>query len=127
MSPERYQRLKEVLQGAWEQDPGARSVYLDEACATDLELRALIDALLASEQENDRDWVLAPVEDNEPDVSSGRRMGPYRILREIGQGGMATVYLAERADGQYRKRVAIKIVRPHLSAEEVLRRFRNER
>ena len=40
---------------------------------------------------------------------------------------MGTVYLAERADGQYRKRVAIKLVKPHLGAEEILRRFRNER
>ena len=57
----------------------------------------------------------------------GRRIGPYRILREIGHGGMGTVYLAERADGQYRKRVAIKLVNPHLGTAEILRRFRNER
>src|SRR3989475_11491299 len=57
----------------------------------------------------------------------GRRLGPYRVLHEIGHGGMAVVYAALRADDEYRKRVAIKIVRPGFDSEEILRRFRNER
>src|SRR5207237_7767599 len=56
-----------------------------------------------------------------------RRIGPYQILQEIGHGGMGTVYLAERADGQYRTQVAIKLVRPQLGAEDILSRFRHER
>ncbi len=54
-------------------------------------------------------------------------MGAYRILREIGQGGMAVVYLGERDDQNYRKQVAIKMVKPGIDTEQVLQRFRNER
>ncbi len=57
----------------------------------------------------------------------GRTLGAYRILREAGHGGMGTVYLAERADDQYRKQVAIKIVRQGLFGERNVRRFREER
>ena len=58
---------------------------------------------------------------------AGKRIGAYRILREIGRGGMAVVYLAERADEQFRKRVAIKMLHPGTNKDEILRRFRNER
>ena len=58
---------------------------------------------------------------------AGKRIGAYRILREIGRGGMAVVYLAERADEQFRKRVAIKMLQPGTNKDEILRRFRNER
>ena len=57
-----------------------------------------------------------------------RRIGPYRILRELGHGGMGTVYLAARADEQYEKRVALKVISARRSTPtEVVRRFRRER
>jgi serine/threonine-protein kinase len=55
------------------------------------------------------------------------RIGPYRVVREIGRGGMGVVYLAERADAEYRRRVAIKIVRAGFGARELEDRFRHER
>ena len=58
---------------------------------------------------------------------TGRRIGPYRIVRELGHGGMGEVYLATRDDEQYRKDVAIKVVRGGLESELILRRFRHER
>ena len=72
---------------------------------------------------------------NEPDTTIGddrapaaeRRVGPYRILRELGQGGMGTVYLAARADEQFRKRVALKVIRASAASEEVIRHFKRER
>ena len=57
----------------------------------------------------------------------GRMIGPYRIVREIGRGGMSAVYLAERADDIYRKQVAVKLVWPGLMTDEIERRFRQER
>ncbi len=57
---------------------------------------------------------------------SERRIGAYRVLRELGHGGMGTVYLAARADDQYQKRVAVKVVRG-LNSEEIVRHFRRER
>ena len=63
----------------------------------------------------------------EPNGSkSGTRIGPYRILREIGRGGMGAVYLAERDDEQYRQQVAIKLIKPGLGGDVIRRRFRNE-
>lgn len=57
----------------------------------------------------------------------GRHVGPYRIEREIGRGGMGTVYEAGRADGEFQHRVAIKLIKSGLDRDFVLRRFRNER
>src|SRR5215813_1838157 len=57
----------------------------------------------------------------------GRHVGPYRIEREIGRGGMGTVYEARRADGEFEHRVAIKLIKSGLDRDFVLRRFRNER
>jgi len=63
----------------------------------------------------------------EEDVMAGRRLGVYKLVRRVGQGGMASVYLAVRADGEFRQQVAIKLVRAGSDSDEVLSRFRNER
>ncbi len=57
----------------------------------------------------------------------GQRCGPYQIVREIGRGGMGTVYLAGRVDDEFKQRVALKVLRTGMEAEEILRRFRHER
>jgi serine/threonine-protein kinase len=56
-----------------------------------------------------------------------RRIGPYRLLRELGHGGMGVVHLAARADDEYQRRVAIKVVATGIDSEEVIRHFRRER
>jgi serine/threonine-protein kinase len=58
---------------------------------------------------------------------TGRQIGPYRVLRELGRGGMGAVYLAERIDGEFRRQVALKILKSGMNTDEVIRRFRNER
>lgn len=134
MTPERWQRVKEILEQAWERDAAQRSAFVNQACADDPELRSRVEALLTSDQ-NAGEFLATPVLNlaaaseaaDTSEYSPGRRIGPYQILQELGHGGMGTVYLAERADGQYRKRVAIKLVSPHLGTEEILQRFRNER
>jgi len=60
-------------------------------------------------------------------VRVGARVGPYRLLRQIGRGGMGTVYLAERDDAEFRKRVALKVVRRGMDTDDILLRFRYER
>ncbi|MFN2513613.1 MAG: hypothetical protein ABR568_19610, partial [Pyrinomonadaceae bacterium] len=57
----------------------------------------------------------------------GKRLGSYRIEREIGRGGMGSVYLAVRADDEYKKRVAIKLIKRGMDTDFIVRRFRNER
>jgi eukaryotic-like serine/threonine-protein kinase len=61
------------------------------------------------------------------DVTQDGRLGPYRLIREIGHGGMGTVYLGVRDDDAYQKRVAIKVLKRGMDTESIVRRFRNER
>ncbi len=68
-----------------------------------------------------------PPTDSDRSEFIGRHVGPYRIAREIGRGGMGTVYEALRADGEFQHRVAIKLVKSGLDTDSVLKRFRNER
>jgi serine/threonine protein kinase/tetratricopeptide (TPR) repeat protein len=127
--PEKWDQVKELFTLALERDPGERSSFLRQACAGDDSLLAELESLLSS-----FDGAASFLEDSpaadllsaESRVMAGRRIGAYRIIREIGQGGMAVVYLAERADDQYRKRVAIKMLPPGTKKDEILRRFRNE-
>jgi serine/threonine-protein kinase len=62
-----------------------------------------------------------------PGKLSGRRVGAYRLVREIGRGGNGTVYLAARDDDQFRKDVAVKLVHPGTDSGDIIRRFRQER
>lgn len=63
----------------------------------------------------------------EEDPMVGRQLGAYKLVRRVGQGGMAAVFLAVRADDEYRKQVAVKLVQPGLDSRDLLNRFRNER
>ena len=110
-----------------------RASYLEKECAGDRELRAEVESLLASDAEASRflnEPLLSLPSALYADVTSdvvGRKFGAYRIVREIGRGGLGTVYLAERADETYRKEVALKLVRRGLDTEDILRRFQHER
>jgi tetratricopeptide (TPR) repeat protein/tRNA A-37 threonylcarbamoyl transferase component Bud32 len=134
----RWPDLERVLDGALDRPPAERAAYLDEACAGDPELRAGVDRLLRA-LDAAGDFLARPAAEGaaamlaeaglaDPSSGPGTRVGPYRVIGEAGRGGMAVVYEAERDDGQFRKRVALKLVRPGAVAEdELLRRFREER
>ena len=132
MDVSQWQRVKDIFSSALEREPAQRSAFLAEACGEDGALRQEVESLLASHQEPpDRHGADtgsgAEANQTDQDSFSGRRVGPYQVVRRIGQGGMATVYLAVRADEHYKKHVAIKIVPPGLDSQELIRRFRNER
>lgn len=150
MSPERHQQITELLAEALERDPAERSVFLAAACAGDADLRREIESLIDSLAEQEdfieeapwagvnalldgqgtdslRDLLTDSAEDAQSAVMTGKRVGAYRIIREIGHGGMGSIYLAERADKEYREQVALKIVRRGMKTDFVLRRFRHER
>src|SRR5262249_41578690 len=119
-----------------------RAAFFDKACGNNVELRSQVQSLATSD-ENLGDFLEAPAvpvtrirasaahgETSTATTASANplgNIGPYRVLHEIGRGGMGSVYLAEPADGQFRKRVAIKVVNPRFATDETLRRFRNER
>src|SRR5271170_1815566 len=104
---------------------------LDSLCAHDPELRAEVESLLASDC--DSGTVIAQVVQSEASLLldleplAGKRVGAYRIVREIGRGGMGAVYLATRDDEVFQKRVAIKVVKQGMDTADVLNRFRYER
>ena len=123
---------------ALELSPEERAGFLEIACQGDEALRQRVERLLAAHEaseaylEDPADWLAIPLlpglDAEEPEaVIEGQHVGPYRLLREIGRGGMGTVYLAERADGQFHQRVALKLIRGGFVTEDAVRRFRLER
>jgi len=128
--PEKWDQVKELFALALEQDPEQRSSFLRQACAGDDSLRTEIESLLSSFDGAATFLENCPTADlvsRQSRALAGQRIGAYRIIRQIGQGGMAVVYLGERDDQAYRKQVAIKMVKPGIDTEQILHRFRNER
>ena len=109
-----------------------RAAFLERACNGDAGLRSEVEALLRADSAGDA-AIAAAIESevtallDEDSLLVGTRLGPYRLLKEIGRGGMGSVYLGERDDEQYKKQVAIKVVKRGMDSAEVLARFRRER
>ncbi|HEX6972852.1 MAG TPA: protein kinase [Vicinamibacterales bacterium] len=130
MSGERWQRLDSLFHAMLELAPEDRPAALAQACGDDGELRAEVERLLrannvASAFAGD---VAAGIERVASTfVPHAESIGPYRIVRELGRGGMGTVYLAERNDAQFEMRVAVKLIKRGMDSDAVLQRFRHER
>ncbi len=129
----RWPEVGAIFDAAVELSEPARTKFLDEQCGKDQALRAEVDSLLAADEGAvefiEQSFLPSPAE-LFPDATierAGQQFGAYRIIREVGRGGLGTVYLAERADDEYRKQVALKLVRRGLDTEDILRRFRHER
>jgi len=130
MDPDRWGRIRALVDRFGGLAPEAREGPLRAACGGDEALFAEVQSLLSP-----REGAAALLDGlvsraittllEAPVV--GRMVGPYRVIREIGRGGMGAVYLAERADGQFEQRVALKLIKPGLDTEHFLRRFRAER
>ncbi len=135
MKPERWKQVREILNQAIALETGERPAFLNEVCAADTELRLEVESLLRSHEEAGSaflknsaiNWSGLSADATLHSAQAGRIVGAYRIIEEIGQGGMGEVYRAVRADGQYEKEVAIKLVRSGLEAPIVIERFRQER
>ncbi len=136
MNPELHARAKALFLDACDLDPARRARFLDAACATDADLRAAVDELLASDAEphallsaadagGAARWLalgLAQVDELSGPVPE--RIGPYRVVRLLGRGGMGAVFEAEQQNPA--RRVAIKVLGSWLGSTQQLARFRQE-
>jgi serine/threonine protein kinase len=136
MRPDRWARIEQLLDAALDLPPDERRGFLERECPDDPAMRIeALEILEAGEapaplldRPAARVEAILPEVTDEPGVPLPERVGPYRIERVIGEGGMGTVFLAHRDDGHFDQQVALKLVRrgPHLDSR-VVRRFRDER
>lgn len=126
--PEKSDPLR-IFEMLLDLDPHERDAALDEACGGDADLRAQVQRLIRTdEQESDSDF-LAPISGSLiglPDPVMPERIGPFRIVEQIGEGGFGIVYLAEQSK-PIERRVAAKIIKPGMDSQAVIRRFELER
>jgi serine/threonine protein kinase/tetratricopeptide (TPR) repeat protein len=134
MTPERHRQIRALFERAVELSPEERGRAIAETRATDPPLADGAEELLAAHERRGA-FMERPVaslhspaspEDADPELA-GSRIGSYEVIREIGRGGMGTVYEAARVDGTFRKRVAIKVIRATLLTGQLQERFRRER
>jgi serine/threonine protein kinase/tetratricopeptide (TPR) repeat protein len=145
MTPERWKQIEELFQTAVDLLPLERPRYIRQAAAGDSTLFEQVVALV-NQFEAAGDFIEEPALGSTPlpptdpfatsavtgsfdvvDPSIGRRIGVYILSREVGRGGMGAVYEAFRADGEFRQRVAVKLIKRGMDTDFILRRFRNER
>jgi len=130
MTAAQWAAVRRIFDEIADLPPASAEGQLEERCAGDPLVAAAVRRLLhAHQHETDLlDRVQEALAPSDQDSSLiGRRLGNYRISREIGRGGMGSVYLAERVEGVIRKQVAVKLVRAGLDEVTVLERFRRER
>ncbi len=132
MSPEQWQRLQEIFLEADQKQGAERVALLDRACAGDVELRRSVERMLAATGmsgflESAVGGAAVGIVGSGSGVEAGQTIGPYRVVGQVGRGGMGAVYLAQRADQQFEKQIAIKVMRAGLDTPELRERFRTER
>jgi serine/threonine protein kinase len=139
--PSRWQRIAAIVDEVLDLEPVPRATCLDAQCDGDPTLRAEVERVLA--EADSATYLDSPAlafaaplladrvtrSGSEPAAPGGpgALIGPYRVLEEIAHGGMGVVYLAERADGQFEQRVALKLVRRGMDSDDIARRFLAER
>lgn len=149
MFPERWQQIEEIFQAAIDLPENERESFISEKCGSDESLRAEVQKLVAS-ADSAADFIESPVwtdsnflntsakkefshsldnglDQFDRDSFLGKRIGPFKLVREIGRGGMGAVYLGERVDGEFDQRVAVKLIKRGMDSDFIIRRFRHER
>jgi eukaryotic-like serine/threonine-protein kinase len=129
MASERWRQVEEIFDGAVSLPAAERGPWLRRRCGGDAELRREIESLLAADGAAGEflERPAAAPETAPPESAAGRRIGPYAVERKLGEGGMSTVYVAARADEEYRRQVAIKVFGYGADRRDLVERFRAER
>src|SRR6516164_4256953 len=122
---------RDIFMSALEKAPLERQAYLDQACGADVDLRRHIEALFevdahaGSFLESPPGGLLAPIGEQDSTLLN-RTIGPYKLLEQIGEGGMGLVFMAEQTQ-PVRRRVALKILKPGMDTRQIVARFEAER
>jgi len=138
---DRWNRIDRVFEAALDRPPEERAAFLAETCGDDTDMLREIRQLLSISGPAEDYWrdsgepllerVRAEVACGAESTASSREdlhhIGPYRLLHSIGRGGMGTVYLGERDDGEFEQHVAVKLLRRGLDTDDVVHRFQTER
>ena len=131
MTAERWRKIKELFNAAMELPAAERLVFVENS---DESLRGELLELLNAQEESENfieTPALAPIADLVEETKDfsrvGQIIGAYKIEKEIGRGGMGAVYLANRADSEFEKKVAVKLIKRGLDTDEIIKRFRYER
>jgi hypothetical protein len=122
MTPERWQRLEELFHAMLALPSESRAASLSAACGDDVEMRVEVQRLLQADAHASAfvDGAAAGLERVAATVlPDGAPIGAYRVVRELGRGGMGTVYLGERADAQFEMRAAIKVIKRGMDSDAV--------
>lgn len=143
MDTERLRLVLSIIDKVLSLHPAERSHYLDDVCGDDSLLRKEIEEMVESANDSEKFWNNLQDQNNKAageifenteyfgERYTNKHIGPWRLLKPIGEGGMGVVYLAERDDGNYRQRVALKLLRQYYSIDELdsstVHRFRQER
>lgn len=134
MSPESWKKVDELFHAALERKGAGREAFLRESCGDDEKLFEEVFSLLVSFEDDENFMRQSAFEvgaklivGNESEKMFGKRIGPHKIISELGRGGMGAVYLALRDDDEYQQRVALKIIRENMTSPSSLEHFRRER
>jgi serine/threonine protein kinase len=139
LTPQRWAQIRQIFESAVERPEADRAAFLRTACVQDEELRRQVQSLLAS-HDAAGDFLDKPAANvsgmthtlissgvEVPEYPPGFRVASYELQKCIGRGGMGSVWLATRSDNEFKKQVAIKLVKRGMDTQEILRRFRLER
>jgi len=129
MNSERWEKIGILFDEALKLDEPERTEFLQSACGDDIEMLEEVRSLIEADTN-----IPLVLKDNADAIKISRRLeyegkviGKYKIIKQIAEGGMGSVFLAERADGQFEQKVALKIIKPGMSSDEIIKRFQFER
>ncbi len=134
MNPQKWSRIKQIFQYAIELQPSERLAYIERECGNNDELKSTVLKMIEADRGSgyflEKSPTLVPMintKEEVPDKRIGSHIGGYRITGVLGQGGMGTVYRAEKTDKTIHLIVALKIVKHGFDTEAILKRFFTER